>query len=159
MLMDNSGAREANGEKEQAQFGGERLAENFDSLNENADSGEQNAVDARANDNPETQRMRSELQEMFGKKEEATEATDKIGEAEVEPVKPEFEKLSNIDVPRDAERIPGSFSNEAQRIIDHALSHDKDSYLAAEELYEMRWIYLEKAYGRKIGDGLLNITK
>jgi|GEM_PF-2399132 len=157
--MDNSGAREANGEKEQAQFEGERLAENFDSSNESVESGEKSAVDARANDNSETQRMRSELQEMFDKKEEATETTEEIGEAEPEPVRPELEKLSNIDVPRDAERIPGAFSNEAQRVLDHTLSHDKDPSEAAELMYEMRWKYLEKAYGRKLGDGLLKVAK
>lgn len=154
MLMDNSGAREANGEMQQAQFGPEQLANSFETSNENSEALEMNAVDARANDNAETQRMRGELQDMFARNNEEAAEAEAIGEAEPILGDPELEKLRGIDVPRDASTIPSAFASEAQRVLDKSISKDKDPSLAVEQMSEMRWNYMEKAFGRKMGDGL-----
>lgn len=153
MLMDNSVAREANGEVDRDDLGAERLPDSFESQNDNNESLEANAVDARANNNAETQRMRGELQEMFAQREETASKIEEVGEKEEAPAMPELDKLRSIDVPKDAKTIPSAFANEAQSIVDKKLK-EGDVAGATDALSKIRWEYMEKAFSRKLGDGL-----
>lgn len=153
MLMDNSVAREANGEVNRDDLGAEQLPDSFESQNDNNESLEANAVDARANNNAETQRMRGELQEMFTQNKEGANEVVEVGEKDEAPVMPELEKLRSIEVPKDAKTIPSAFANEAQSIIDKKLK-EGNAAGATDALSKIRWDYMEKAFSRNLGDGL-----
>ena len=155
MLMDNSGAaREAGGlDKRPAQKSVEQARDDFgDSSDERFEALEKalNAVDARANDNPETQRMREELKGMFANKDNPPEQTEVVGEAEPEEGLPELEKLRAIKVPENAPVMPSAFASEAQSLVDKSLK-DKDPAEAVDRFYEIRWTYLQDAFVNRRG--------
>lgn len=130
----------------------EQVPDNFDASAENGMRNPESAVDARANDNAETQRMRGELEGFF--EQQTNVVAEEIGEKEPEVLSPELEELKDVTVPKDAGSMPSAFASKAQSIIDKSLNKDKDPAAAVEELCNIRWTYMEKVFGRKLGDGL-----
>ncbi len=64
---------------------------------------------------------------------------------------PALAELKNINVPRDAERLPKEYVAAITKIIE---SDKRDPHRLVDDLDEARWDMLKKAYGRNLGDGL-----
>ena len=64
---------------------------------------------------------------------------------------PALTELKSINVPRDAERLPKHYVNAITKIIN---SDKRDPHKLVDDLDEARWDMMEKAFGRKLGDGL-----
>jgi len=152
MLMDNSNSGRYGEALNPGQETFEQAPDDFEASVENGMQNPESVVDARANDNVETQRMRGELEGFFEQR--TNVVAEEIGEKEPEVLSPELEELKGVAVPKDAGSMPSAFASKAQSIIDKSLNKDKDPAAAVEELCNIRWTYMEKAFGRKLGDGL-----
>ena len=64
---------------------------------------------------------------------------------------PALVELKNIEVPRDAERLPKEYVAAITKIIE---SDKRDPHKLLDDLDQARWDMLKKAYGRNLGDGL-----
>ena len=72
--------------------------------------------------------------------------------AEMKPDEaPAMEELRKTNVPRDAERLPKEYAAAFAKVVEE---DKRDPYQLVEDVKKSRWDLLEKAYGRKLGDGL-----
>lgn len=152
MLMDNSSIGESAGYNNAPVSSPEQVS-GFESSNAEIGTEVTNEVDARANNNAETQRMRGELQDMFAQQEaQAAEQTVDIGEKE--ELRPEsFRKLEQVNVPRNASSMPSAFASEARTLLNNSMK-DGGPYEFCNTLDLVRQEYIEKAFDRKRGQGL-----
>lgn len=153
MLMDNSSVGRSKESPSQVENIVEQNLNNFEAAQANSGETEKtNAVDARANDNAETRRMRGEILNLFAGNAKEEQQIGEVDEKAQAPELPGVEKLQEIKIPRDAKVIPSSYAATAKNLIDSALSKQKDPSSAVEYLRASKRIYLKGAFDRVIGE-------
>ena len=82
---------------------------------------------------------------------------EKVAEAKTasasEDMPADFEGVKATPVPRDSEKIPSAYMNHYVNGIDQCLK-DNDPGKLVSYCDASRWDYMEKCFGRKMGDGL-----
>jgi hypothetical protein len=153
--MDNIGGTGANS-RENVGFSGapENTPPNTEAVNSNEFLG---TPEANEMPNAPTGEQLAEEQVPMPEQPKMTEValpplTVDLGNAEVKPDEaPAMEELRKINIPRDAERLPKEYAVAFAKVVEE---DKRDPHQLVEDVKKSRWDLLEKAYGRKLGDGL-----
>ena len=125
-----------------------RSQEDFNTANsEQLNQNPENAVDARANNSPEAQKARQELEQFFAQKAEQKATEIQETKTRIEP----SEELSEIPVERDADKMPSVYY---KKTIEMIKKDENDPHELCDDLAEARWDFMRKIFGRDLGDGL-----